>query len=575
MRKRGWRELIILLAALVCAGCWAASQVRSMRDRSEVAKMTEKTKTVCVGRYLVDVPAQAEVGLSGAMLDGFEIAAVEESAAAFRERIAARESEIATHQADTDGDFEGGLVEARDLRIAGMIGRTLIYGRSRGYLMQGERRVYLESVSVETHAHINGFSFSLSAKSTEEASAREAEALLAQLKLRGEDEVPADPGFCVWRAVFAEPLPGHRNEHIVMHLGLPAHPDLALTLASLAGIHSGPGLLARTAQTDATTNADILLRMTKLREGKRSINSVDGEELLLRAREYNFTTTYGFNWESPGVTDDPMLPFLSLELRTGVNERPGGKPVDTSLHEDALLELWDSIASSIRLRKSGPPPRSGPSSEPQGPKLGATALAGEICSRSGWWRCAEGGPGVDVHGGQVQYLRKGERIPQALLLPHQTLWQKLKRIQPSMESAQPTAWTLVDMRLRPRTSAAALAPAVMPGVGSDLAGDGGRSVLLGTYVRTGELCPASGWWRCEEPHALDGTRWFARGSSLPTATFQVPAGVFGKSAGPEVIQRRSMWQLVRHAESPASSALAGPTHPMHDGRSVGEPPALV
>jgi hypothetical protein len=203
--------------------------------------------------------------------------------------------------------------------------------------------------------------------------------------------------------------------------------------------------------------------MTKLREGQRSINGIDGEEVLLRAREYNFTTTYGFNWEAHGKTNDPSMPFLSLELLTGINERPGGKPVDTSLHEDALLELWNSIASSIRLRKGGPPPRSAAPPDPSGPKLGAVATAGDICPQSGWWRCNEGGPGMDVHGGQVQYIRKGDRRPQALLLPRQTLWQKLKRLQPSVESSRATSWTLVDQRQRPRgSSAVALAPAVTP-----------------------------------------------------------------------------------------------------------------
>jgi hypothetical protein len=201
------------------------------------------------------------------------------------------------------------------------------------------------------------------------------------------------------------------------------------------------------------------------------------------------------------------------------------------------------------------------------------ARAGEICPQSGWWRCADGGPGVDVYGGQVQYVRKGERMPQALLLPRQTLWQKLKRVQPSIESAQPTAWTLVDKRLRPRmASAVALAPVVMPAPGLDLAADDGRPVPLGSHVRTGEACPASGWWRCEDPHALDGTRWFARGGLLPAATFQVPAGAFGKSTGPEVILRRSAWQLVRHAESPGAPQGAQPL-PGPGPASVGEPPA--
>ncbi|MGZ6316837.1 MAG: T6SS immunity protein Tli4 family protein [Anaerolineales bacterium] len=535
--------------------------------------MTGNMKTVCVRRYLVDVPAGAEVGFSGSMLAGFDVITTEENESVFRERVAAREAELRDHRADAGSDAEGGLDSARDLRIPGVIGRTLIYGRSRGYLMEGERRVYLESVSVEVYAHSKGLSFELTAKSTEEASAQEAEALLARLQVREEGEVPTVPGFCVPRAVFVEPLPAHTNEHIVMHLGLPDHPDLSLNLASIAGARPGPSLLARIAQTDAMTSADVLLRMAKLREGKRSINGVDGEEVLLRAHEFNFTTTYGFNWEAGGASSDPTQPLLSLELRTGMNQRAGGKPVDTSLHEDALLELWNTISSSIRLRKNRPPPRSGPPPEPQGPKLGAMAMAGETCPHSGWWRCAGGGPGMDVHGGQVQYIRKGDRMPQALLLPRQSLWQKLKRIQPSVESARPTAWTLIEKRLRPRTSSsAALAPARTPTTSGGIANACTHPVALGTCLRTGENCPASGWWRCEEPNALDGTRWFAQGSLLPPATFQVPAGVFAKSAGPEIIQRRSGWQLMRYAEAPASLQVSAPSP---DESHVGEPPALV
>jgi hypothetical protein len=363
---------------------------------------------------------------------------------------------------------------------------------------------------------------------------------------------------------------------MVMYLGLPEHPDLALALFSIAGGSAGAGVLARTADVDADTSAEELLRVTKLRSDKRSINGIDGEEVLERVRELNFSTTYGFNWEARGVKEDPMRPYLSLELQTGISDRPGGKPVDTSLHEDALLALWDRVASSIRLRKIDPSP-AGPPPEPPGPELGTIARAGDPCPQSGWWRCNEGGGGMTVHGGQVQYIRKGERLPQALLLPRQTLWQKLKRVQPSIESPQPTAWTLIDKRLRPRSAAEVpLAPAlVLPTASESLSADG-LPAALGSYVRTGETCPANGWWRCEESHALDGTRWFARGSVLPTATFRVPAGMFGKSAGPEVIQRRSTWQLLRYAEaeSPVQRATVQQTQQQVESLPLGGPQTL-
>jgi hypothetical protein len=519
--------------------------------------MTEKMKTLCVGRFLVDVPAEAEVSLSREMMDGFAIDTVEEDDATFRSRVAAREAEIAAQGVAAAAKGVGGMVEARDLLVPGIIGRLLVYGRTRSYSMEGSRRVDDEWVSVEAHAHVDGVSFSLSTQYADVSDAHTAEALLARLRLRGPSDVPSVPGFCIGRAVFAEPLPPHKTEHIAMHVGFLDHPDVALAVATLPGGDRDRSLLTRFAEMDTETSADELLRVTRLRNGKRNINGIDGEEVLERVRELNFATTYGFMWEAQGVQGDPLRPFLSLELQGGISPRPGGKPVDTSLHEDAVLALWDRISSSIRLRPSGPPPGPTEPPEPPAPKLGTLATAGETCPQSGWWKCREGGPGVDVQGGAVQWIRKGDRMPQALLLPQQTLWQKLRGLQPSIEPLQPTTWRLVDKRLRPRApTVVALAPPGPVSIVTDGTADPVQTLALGTNVRTGELCPASGWWRCGETHALDGTRWFPRGSTLPPATFQVPVGIFGRSAGPEVIQRRSTWQLMRLAEAERVALVA-------------------
>jgi hypothetical protein len=519
--------------------------------------MTEKMKTVCVGRYLVDVPGDAEISLGGERISGFAIASVEESDAAFRARVTAREAELAARGRERDDGGEGGMVEARDLRIPGLSGRSFVFGRNRGYIMNGDRRVDMESVSIEVHAHMGNVSFTLSATSKQESDVREAEALLARLQMRGEEEIPLVPGFCIGRGVFAEPLPDHVNEHVTLHLGLPGHPDMGLAFDSMPAGRADRSLLARVADIDAEASAEEMLRVTKLRSGKRNINGIDGEEVVERVRELNFTTGYSFMWEAHGVEDDHLQPYLLLNMETGTNPRPGGAPVDSSLHEDAVLALWDSISSSIRLRKPGAPPAADPPPEPPAPKLGAQSTAGEICPQTGWWKCREGGPGVDVQGGAVQWIHKGDRMPQALLLPRQTLWQRLRGLQPSIEPSQPTTWRLVDKRLRPRTPIlVTLAPPGPVGTVTDGPADPAPAVALGTNVRTGDACPASGWWRCGEIHALDGTRWFPRGSTLPAATFQVPVGVFGRSAGPEVIQRRSTWQLMRLAEAERVAQLA-------------------
>lgn len=348
----GWRHLAVLLVALACAGSWAAGQVRSMRDRSGVDKMTEKMKTVCVGRYLVDVPAQTEVNLSHQWIDGFAIETVEENDVEFQKRIAAREAEIQSRGVEAGAGGPGGIIEAHDLRIPGMVGRTIVYGHTRSHGFEKGQRVDVEWVSVESHAHIGDLSFSLSAKYVDETAAAAAEALLARLRLRGENEIPAAPGFCVWRAVLVEPLPLHKNEQVAMHLSVPDHPDLALTLFSVAGGNPSPSLLARVARMDADASPDEMLRVTKLRSDRRRINGLGGEEVVERIREFNFTTTYTFNWETSDADEDLLLPYLSLEAQAGIGDRPGAKPSGASLQEDALLTLWDRISSTIRLRKT-------------------------------------------------------------------------------------------------------------------------------------------------------------------------------------------------------------------------------
>ncbi len=109
-------------------------------------------------------------------------------------------------------------------------------------------------------------------------------------------------------------------------------------------------------------------------------------------------------------------------------------------------------------------------------------------------------------------------MPQALLLPPQTLWEKVRGLQPSYEAQDQTSWKLVDKRNRKRVPPplplAQATPAAAAGITTAGSGPGimeRQHVPTGSFAATGIPCPASGWWQCEDPRALDGTRWFAQG----------------------------------------------------------------
>jgi hypothetical protein len=378
--------------------------------------------------------------------------------------------------------------------------------------------------------------------------------------------------------MFIDPLTADQGEGTTIFASVPGHPDLAMAFSTMAGTKPGPGLIERSARAAAREPFWVRAAFKTLREGKRTINGLHGEELAVKVTELNFSTVYGLDWEMAGKENDVTAPFLHLEMETGRNPSAGGKPVQSSLAQGAVLELWDKISSTIRARPSAPAKVAG--TDPSAAPLGSFATAGETCPQSGWWQCNEGGNGVDVLGGQRQYLRQGQRMPQALLLPPQSVWEKMRGIQRSFESNVPTAWKLVDKRAGERGDSPLLAQATMPGHADALSGavPPGPEVHAGAYAKTGEPCPASGWWRCEESQALDGTRWFARGSLLPAATFKVPASAFGRGSGvPAVIQRRSSWKLVRLALSPQAAGAIGtagdePPQPGVDGQPEPDDP---
>ncbi|BDT60483.1 hypothetical protein MasN3_39770 [Massilia varians] len=558
VKSRKWQVLAAL--ALIAFGAWA---VPNVRDKYEVAKMTEKMKTVCVGRFLIDLPEKAEYSLRGGRIQGFDISAFNESEEAFAARVETEEAEIRA-EPDYLGRNKNMEVVKEIQTESGLVGKIFVFGRNvtDGYAGYGEDRkhYHYEGVDAVGYVHKDGLSVNFIAKDYDpDRVTGNLTKLIAQLVPNPDNDIPTEPGFCLDRVFFRDPLVAEQGERVVLFAGLPEHSDLAIVFNMMAGTKpSKDSLLARNQNVRAKDTFDEAARTADLFAGKRAINGIAGEQVLTRYLGLDFTRSYMFLWELNGTRDDVFLPFLSLELQSGLSSRTGGAPVQSSLAESAVLDLWDRISSSIRVRTTVAPKVSAR----ELPRLGSQAIAGDTCIQSGWWECSEGGNGTRVHGGERQYIRQGERMPQALLLPAQTLWEKARGLQPSYEAPSRTPWTLVDRRSRRRITpdvplAQPGAPIPAAATAAPIGAGAIERASVGAYAMTGNPCPASGWWHCQESDALDGTRWFAQGSVLPAATFTVPERTFGRTSGtPNVMQRRGIWQLVRLSDAgePAGNA---------------------
>ncbi|MFC5460687.1 T6SS immunity protein Tli4 family protein [Massilia niabensis] len=554
----------IVIAALATA--WALGAVlnehgMARQDRHEVVRMTEKMKTVCVGRFLLDLPKEAQITFSTPRIDGFTVVIFPETLDEFQTRLAEREALIKAKPDRLGGDRN--LEVAKEVRgDGGMTGKLLVHSRAvkEGTASNGLEieRYRHEGVAVEALMHGNGVSVNLASDFYFPDMVGNVLKLAVKLVPNPENKVPAEPGFCMDGAYLRDPLTADQLEQITMFARLPSNPDIRFLLILAAGLQPDKdGLIERDAATKSQFSPTERMRFSRLRAAPRTIGGIYGEEVVKRVHELNDSIVYSFWWEVAGTTDNIFVPHIVFQMDTGEGDHG---PVPSSLSEGAAMGMWDRISSSIRVRPTQPPERVAAESPPT--PLGSYAWAGERCPESGWWQCSDGGNGIGVLGGQRQYIRKGERMPQALLLPPQTLWEKLRGVQPSFESKTQTSWKLVDKRSRKRVPSplplAQATPVAAAGITS--AGTGPsvmeqQGVAVGSFAATGLPCPASGWWLCDDPRALDGTRWFARGSLLPPATFALPPGGFSRSANSaKSIERRGAWRLVRLADAPEQAA---------------------
>jgi hypothetical protein len=556
-------RLAKMLAGALCAGLaatWAVGKAVDQRevdrrDQHEVARMTDKMKTVCVGRFLIDMPEDAQVELRLARIDGFNISVFDETDEAFQKRVADRAEQI-----KATPDWLGGnknLESAKDVKTdSGFVGKIFLHSRkvaegTQGNGLGGVERYRDEGISTEALIHSHGISIDLFFENRGLQWIEDLPRLVNQLVANPENRIPSDPGFCMDRAYVRDPLSAEQREQIMMFARLPNHPDVEFMLMLSAGLKPDEnGLLARSDAADEGLSMAERMRITRLRAGQRKIGGIEGDELAELVVEENDVRVHTFWWEVNGTEDNVSIPNVVFKMTTGNGNH---QPVPSSLSDGAAIGLWEQVSSSIRLRPAKSPVVSRVDA-PATP-LGTYASAGERCPESGWWLCSDGGNDIGILGGQRQYIKKGESMPQALLLPARTLWDKVRGLQPSFESKNRTAWKLVDKRARKRLPPSLpLAPPVAP-ANTAVAGSGPgvmeeQPVAVGSFAGTGFPCPASGWWRCEQSHALDGTRWFAQGALLPPATFAVPPGVFGRSTNtPKSMQRRAEWRLVRLADA--------------------------
>jgi len=343
-----WCVVALFAGTMALCGAWG---VAHMRDQREVAGIVERMKTICVGRFLVDLPAEAEVELIRARVDGFEINSFQESNDEFHSRVAERESQLNAPPSRLDG--VASLETVKEIETeAGLVGKIFVHGRNvtegtRANGLELERYRY-EGIDLEALLHADGVSFDILGSNFSLQYAGDLPKLVAQLIPNPANQVPTAPGFCIKHAYVREPVSASQREEVVMAARLPSHPDIEFLLIVAAGIEPAEkSLLERDDEAHGWMRAFEMSHVSTIRAASRKINGVAGDELVQRFSEDNSATVYSFWWEVDGTRDNVFIPHISFTMDTGKGEYG---PVPSSLSQGVALALWDKISSSIRVR---------------------------------------------------------------------------------------------------------------------------------------------------------------------------------------------------------------------------------
>jgi hypothetical protein len=340
---------IAVVAALLCLVSLYAWPLHGEDMTSpRIDELFSTSKTICFGRFLIDVPAKAEViwgpadlpwPLSSHPGKGPEMEAI----------ITDRLSEIAEEKTSASGRLLDKDSLVGTIVNGAVLGQKIVFGVSKV-----SSRIY----RIDSFIRINDDLFIQQADPTAAERAvtvAEMNFVASTLRSRSELEIPDEPGSCIEAGFVGGPKIDNFESHN-LGIRLAEFPDVQLSISVIkkSRFVESDALEPRLRQAEESASSagggGWFNHIKVFRRGPRVIGKWRGFEMLARkpAQEHE-GESHEFLFVSQGEPKNPLLPLLDLEFHTGIkgNQTGGEKP---SVTDDEAVAIWDRLTGSIRVR---------------------------------------------------------------------------------------------------------------------------------------------------------------------------------------------------------------------------------
>ncbi len=455
------RPGLILAASLLLAACqpldtgYNADRTPRMKPNPKIDKLFVQTKPVCFGRFLIDVPATAQV-VWGTTDIGPTISSYPGEGAKIPAEIRDKTKEIESikHLEEPStliGTFDGPnpqskiVVGYRSRHDSGLI-------QLHSFIRLG-KHAFVQSAPTAPLHDLPGGGID---KTSYTKWLTKMQGVARRLRVREESEIPEESGVCI-DSGFVNDGDDFKSELVSIGFRFPEYPDVSFSIQTqktdrLDETNSMEwALKSGEAHARASGKMSWFAGIKRLREGARRMGDWTGGELLMRVppEESGGSSVHEFLFRSVGVVKDPLRPIIDMSFSSGVDGNDKGVN-EPSLSNEEAVALWDRLTSTIRARpvKGGDATATNPEAPPEKPAphtttprlpLGTVTPSLQRCPQTGLWECTA----ELAIGEKRRFFPQGMVLPTVIVhRPERSLWQKMKGEPPNVLAE--TTWTLVS-----------------------------------------------------------------------------------------------------------------------------------
>lgn len=348
--------VLLLATALSSANHSSAAEISQKRghkmtaSQNRFADIAAEMKTICLGRFLIDVPRSATVIYGPARVPLY-LSRIEGLGSSLDIEVKRALKKIEEESEFARGDLIGN---------SSMLGKVLAGVGQHHKIVFGVGRGSFADYNIQSFISLGDDLFlqeyEIDANGNAYLKAVDLLIDVAQsLVRRADDEIPNEPGVCLDGAFLREPS-RYMLEEVTLGIRLKEFPDVHMAIemtkkdifiesdaleprmihAKQAAIKSGMG--------------KWYSQIKFLRSGYRQLGGWHGFEVLAhKPAQKHEGENHEFAFQSHGEPKNPLLPVLQIELHTGVkgNTTGSAKP---SITDEEAISLWDTIIGSIRPR---------------------------------------------------------------------------------------------------------------------------------------------------------------------------------------------------------------------------------